>query len=103
MELCIRRYFEFRRIMQRPGGQIQIKRKCLLRISHKHRDKDKELHERRDNLGNLFESSLTLINTASGSFTVYDLVITPTLQNPLGAMPVIANGYLDMKCGPGGC
>ncbi len=46
-------------------------------------------------------ANVTFINIATGNFTVYDLIITPTL--PGGPMPVIANGYLDMKCGPGGC
>ncbi len=46
-------------------------------------------------------ATITSIETDTGTYTVYDLLITPTLQG--GPMPVIANGYLDMKCGPCGC
>ncbi len=42
-------------------------------------------------------ATVTFINVAQGNFTVYDLIITPALTDPPGAMPVIANGYLDMK------
>lgn len=41
-------------------------------------------------------TSITSIETDTGSYTVYDLVIQPTL--PGGVMPDIANGYLIDKC-----
>ncbi len=60
-----------------PAGQVQLGYKILMPATG-------------------LWATVTSLETDTGSYTVFDLIITPTL--PGGPMPVIANGYLDMKC-----